>query len=101
LPSCACRASPNSRPPGTGSAAEKIEHLLGISLDRARAISFHARRPSSIRTGWVWRNVFMIGVKTLLDSKLGREAPRARNSDAVLEELTRQLGEKEAAASGA
>ena len=32
------------------SAAEKIEHLLGISLDRARAISFHARRPSSIRT---------------------------------------------------
>jgi hypothetical protein len=49
----------------------------------------------------VWRIVFMIGVKALLGGKIGHEAACERNRDAVLEELTRQLGEKEAAASGA
>jgi hypothetical protein len=38
------------------------------------------------------RIVFAIGAKALLDGKLGREAARARNRAAVLEELNRKLG---------
>jgi hypothetical protein len=86
------------------SAAEKIEHLLGITLDRARDIMPGGRAlsaPAECAHTQVWRIVFMIGVKALLGGKIGHEAACERNRDAVLEELTRQLGEKEAAASGA
>ena len=33
----------------------------------------------------------MIGIKALLDGKLGREAARERDRDSVLEELARRL----------
>jgi hypothetical protein len=37
------------------------------------------------------RVIFMIGIKALLDGKLGREAARERNRAAVLKELGRKL----------
>jgi hypothetical protein len=39
----------------------------------------------------VWRIVFMIGMKALLDGKLGREAGRERSRDRALEALARGL----------
>jgi hypothetical protein len=39
----------------------------------------------------VWRIVFAIGVKALLDGSLDREAARERNRQRVVEELARQL----------
>jgi hypothetical protein len=41
---------------------------------------------------------FAIGVKALLDGKLGREVARERNRAAVLDELARWFGEKEGTA---
>jgi hypothetical protein len=48
------------------SPAQKTEHLLGMSLDPPR-LSLWAQ---------VWRVIFMLGAKALLDGKLGREAAR-------------------------
>ena len=40
----------------------------------------------------VWRVVFVVGTKALLDGKLGREAARERSHAAVLKKLARRLG---------
>jgi hypothetical protein len=80
------------------SPAQKVEHLLGMSLDRAHEIL--SWRPivelDPLRLSlWaqVWRVIFMIGVKVLLDGKLGREAARERDRQCALEELTlREFG---------
>jgi hypothetical protein len=75
--------------------AEKVEHLLGMSLDQAHNIlSWPAEGLDPHRLNvltQVWRVVFMIGIKSLLDGKLGREAARERNRAAVLEELRLKL----------
>jgi hypothetical protein len=39
----------------------------------------------------VLRVILPIGIKALVDGKLGRDAARERNRDAVLEELARRL----------
>src|SRR5215510_2611923 len=60
------------------SPAETVEHLLGMSLDRAAAIlCWQVAELDPVRASlWlqVWRVVFTIGVKSLLDGTLGRAA---------------------------
>ncbi len=91
------RVTGADKPPGWNrwSPAEKVEHLLGMSLDQAHNIlSWPAEGLDPHRLNvltQVWRVVFMIGIKSLLDGKLGREAARERNRSAVLEELGRKL----------
>ena len=72
--------------------AQKVEHLLNMSLDRAAEIlswgpvtDLHAHRLH------VWlqvsRIVFVIGTKALFDGKLGRDAALERDRDRILGEL--------------
>jgi hypothetical protein len=79
------------------SPAEKIEHLLGMSLDRCYDIlSWPIAELDPFRLSvklQVIRIVFAIGAKALLDGKLGREAARERDRQCALEELTlREFG---------
>jgi hypothetical protein len=71
------------------SAAEKIEHLLGITLDDMDEIlSWPIAELDSFRLSvrlQVMRIIFAIGVKALLDGKLDCEAARKRDRDRVLE----------------
>src|SRR5262249_55094150 len=79
------RVTGAGQPPGWNrwSAAEKIEHLLGMSLDRCYEI---LSRPMddldplrlSVRMQ-VWRVVYMIGMKAYFDGSLSRAANRERN----------------------
>jgi hypothetical protein len=84
-------------PPGWRhrSPAEKIEHLLGMSLDRCYEIlSWPMTDLDPFRFSvWaqVWRVVFAIGIKAYRDRSLDRAAGRERNRAAVLEELKRKL----------
>jgi len=43
----------------------------------------------------VWHAILMIGVRPLLDGKLGREAAHEHNRRAVLEQISRKLSEKQ------
>jgi len=72
--------------------AQKVEHLLNMSLDRAAEIlswgpvaDLDAHRLHV----WlqVWRVVFMIGTKALFDGGLGREAARERDRERVIANL--------------
>jgi len=72
--------------------AQKVEHLLNMSLDRAAEIlswgpvaDLDAHRLHV----WlqVWRVVFMIGTKALFDGRLGREAARERDRERVIANL--------------
>ena len=60
------------------SPAQKIEHLLGMSLDRAHQIlTWPVAELDPLRLSlWmqVWHVVFIIGVKAYLDGKLGSRA---------------------------
>ena len=84
-------------PPGWRnlSPPEKIEHLLGMSLDRCYEIlSWPMTDLDPFRLSvWmqVWRVVFAIGIKAYLDGSLSRAAERERNRATVLEELDRKL----------
>src|SRR5262249_9112857 len=82
--------------------AQKVEHLLKMSLDRAAEIlswgpvaDLDAHRLHV----WlqVWRVVFMIGTKALFDGKLSRDAARERDRDRILGELMRGFEERAAA----
>jgi hypothetical protein len=85
-------------PPGWRhwSPAEKIEHLLGMTLDDIAEIMswgpiteldpFHL----SVKLQ-VMRIIFMIGVKAHLDGKLGREAASDRDRQRILAEMARDL----------
>ena len=94
-PSNTCRASPTFRPAGgIFSAAQKIEHLIG--LDRCYEILSWPwagldplRRSMQIQ---VIRVLLPIGIKALLDGSLGRDAAYENNRAAVLQELARDLG---------
>jgi hypothetical protein len=85
-------------PPGWRhwSPAEKIEHLLGMTLDdMAEILSWGpiaALDPFrlSVRLQ-VMRIIFAIGGKALLDGKLGRDAARERDRERILAELVRNL----------
>jgi len=83
-------------PPGWRhfSAAQKIEHLIG--LDRCYEILSWPwagldplRRSMQIQ---VIRVLLPIGIKALLDGSLGRDAAYENNRAAVLQELARDLG---------
>ena len=78
-------------------AAQKIEHLIG--LDRCYEIlSWPWAGLDPLRRSMqmqVMRVLLAIGVKALLDGKLGREAARERERQRVLEELARGFTEKE------
>ena len=84
-------------PPGWRhwSAAQKIEHLIG--LDRCREVLSWGpfadldplRRSFQMQ---MIRILLPIGIKAMLNGSLGREAARERNRDAILEELSRQFG---------
>jgi hypothetical protein len=72
--------------------AEKIERLLGMSLDRAAEILSWgpvADLDPQRAHLWlqVWRVVFMIGTKALFDGKLSRDAALERDRDRILGEL--------------
>ena len=85
-------------PPGWRhwSPAEKIEHLLGMSLDRCYEIlswgSYVGLDPlhRSFQMQ-VMRVLLSIGIKAYLDGSLDREAARDRNRAVVLEKLARDL----------
>jgi hypothetical protein len=73
---------------------EKIEHLLGMPLDRAHEIlSWPMAELDPFRLSvklQVMRIILAIGAKAYLDGSLGREAARERSRAAVLE--ARDLG---------
>jgi hypothetical protein len=77
------------------SPAQKIEHLLGMTLDDiAEIMSWPIAQLDPFRPSvrmQVMRIVFAIGVKALLDGKLGREAARERDHERVLGEMARNL----------
>jgi hypothetical protein len=85
------------------SPAEKVEHLLGMTLDdMAEILSWGpiaALDPFclSVRLQ-VMRIVFAIGAKALLDGRLGRDAARERDRERVLGELLRGFRAREGAA---
>jgi hypothetical protein len=64
------------------SPSEKIELLLDMSLDRAAEIlTWPVAELDPLRASLrmqVWRIVFMIGMKAMLEGKLGRERDRER-----------------------
>jgi len=78
------------------SPAEKIEHLLGMTLDDIAEIMSWGPIAEldlfrlSVRMQ-VMRIVFAIGVKALLDGTLGREAAREHDRERVLAELRPRL----------
>ena len=80
-------------PPGWRwfSTAEKVEHLLGMSLDRAAEIltwPLAELDPLQLSLRMqVWRVVFMFGVRAMLDGTLALEADRERGRDRPLEKL--------------
>ena len=84
-------------PPGWRhfSAAQKIEHLIG--LDRCYEIlswgSYVELDPLRRSFQWqVMRVLLPIGIKAVLDGSLDRDLARERNRAAMLEELGRKLG---------
>ena len=85
------------------SAAQKIEHLIG--LDRCyEMLSWPWAGLDPLRRSLqmqVMRVLLPIGIKALLDGSLAREVDRERNRAAVLEELDRKLREREPAAPSA
>src|SRR5262245_10859820 len=84
-------------PPGWRwfSTAEKVEHLLGMSLDRAAEIlCWPLADLDPLRLSlWaqVWRVIFMVGTKAYLDGKLGCEATRERDGQRELDEAVRRF----------
>jgi hypothetical protein len=92
-------------PPGWRhfSPAQKIEHLIG--MDRCYEIlSWPLDELDPVRRSMrmqVIRVLLPICIKAVLDGKLGCEAARERDRDAALDDLARQFGEKEGAASDA
>src|SRR5262245_31929481 len=85
-------------PPGWRhwSPAEKIEHLLGMSLDRCYEIlSWPMTELDPLRLSvWmqVWRVVFAIGIKASVDGSLDRAAGRERNRGVGLDDLAPKPG---------
>jgi hypothetical protein len=76
--------------------AQKVEHLLNMSLDRAaETLSWGpvADLDAHRLHVWlqVWRVVFMIGTKAHFDGRLGREAPLERNRERIFAEMSREL----------
>jgi hypothetical protein len=76
--------------------AQKVEHLLNMSLDRAAEVLTWgpvADLDAHRRHIWlqVWRVVFMIGTKALFDGKLRRDAGLERDRERILEELAPEL----------
>jgi hypothetical protein len=94
-------------PPGWRhwSPAEKIEHLLGMSLDHCYEIlswspasELDPHRLNMLAQ--VLRIVLAVCLKPLLDGTLARAAARERDRDAALERLTGALRARAPAASG-
>jgi hypothetical protein len=77
------------------SPAEKIEHLLGMPLDRAAEIlTWPVAELDPLRLSLrmqVWRIVFMIGMKAMLEGKFGRERERERALDRLSPGLRTRL----------
>lgn len=86
-----------SKPPGWNRwpPAQKIEHLLGMGLDRCyETLSWSPAELDPLRQSvqaQVIRVILTIGTKALLDGRLGREAAHDRNRAAVLDEIDREL----------
>jgi hypothetical protein len=87
LPSVTCA----DKPPGWNrwSAAEKVEHLLGMSLDRMHDyLSWPADGLDPYRLA---AQTQVVRVVTMVAAKVGVEVHRKRNRDRVLEALARGL----------
>jgi hypothetical protein len=84
-------------PPGWRhwSPAEKIEHLLGMTLDDiAEIMSWPIAELDRFRLSvrlQVMRIILAIGAKAYLDGTLGREAARERDRERILAEMARKL----------
>jgi hypothetical protein len=79
------------KPPGWNrwSAAEKVEHLLGVSLDRMHDyLSWPADGLDPYRLA---AQTQVVRVVTMVAAKVGVEVHRKRNRDRVLEALARGL----------
>jgi hypothetical protein len=72
-------------------ALSKIERLLNMPLHRAAEILTELDPLRLSLWMQVWRVVFMIGAKALLDGKLGHEAARNSERERVLAEMARDL----------
>jgi hypothetical protein len=85
------------------SPAQKLEYLLGMSLDDSYEImSWPVGELDPFRLSMraqVMRVVFAIGVKALLDGTLGREPARERTRDAELARLSEAVYTRTCAAS--
>jgi hypothetical protein len=79
------------------SAAEKIEHLIG--LDRCcEILSWPLDELDPVRRSMrmqVLRVILPIGIKALVDGKLGRAAARERDRESVLAEMARDLRDRD------
>jgi hypothetical protein len=86
------------------SPAQKLEYLLGMTLDDIYEImSWPIGELDPFRLSvrmQVTRVVFAIAVKVLLDGTLGREAARERNREAALARVDEALRARAPAASG-
>jgi hypothetical protein len=79
-----------NRPPGWNrwSAAEKVEHLLGLSLDRMHEyLSWPADDLDPYRLA---AQTQVIRVVAMVAAKVGGEAARQRDRQRILDELTRR-----------
>jgi hypothetical protein len=83
------------------SPAEKVEHLLGMTLDdMAEILSRPIAELDPFRLSvrlQVMRIIFAIGVKALLDGRLGREAARERDRQRILAEMARAFRDSDKA----
>jgi hypothetical protein len=83
------------------SPAQKIEHVLGMNLDRCYEIlSWPIAELDPFRLSvklQVIRIIFAIGAKALLDGKLGREPAREHDRQRVLAEMARDLRDSDKA----
>jgi hypothetical protein len=70
------------------SPAEKVEHLLGLSIDRMR--DYLAWPPDDLDPHRLAAQTQVIRVVAMVAAKVGEEARRERESDAVISELLRQ-----------
>jgi hypothetical protein len=72
---------------------EKVERLLNMPLDRAAAILTWPVGELGRDSLWmqVWHVVFMMGVKGMLEGKLGRDRDRGRALEALSPELRARL----------
>jgi hypothetical protein len=91
------RVAGADKPPGWDrwSLAEKVEHLLGMSLDRIH--DYLGWPPAALDPHRLAAQVQAVRVVMVVAAKVGPEARRERDRQRVLEELARDLQSRQSA----